>query len=121
MFEPLSASIEPPEAGSLRALAVTGAARSPALPGLPVLGDFLPGYEASAVAGLGAPAATPAEIIDTLNKAVIAAFSDADMVARLAETGGTLLVGSPAYFGRLMAEETEKWAKVVKFAGIKAD
>ena len=121
MFEPLSAAIEPLKSGSLRALAVTGVARSPALPALPALGDFLPGYEASSVTGIGAPAATPAAIIDTLNRAVIAAFSDAAMVARLADTGGALLLGSPAYFGRLMAEETEKWAKVVKFAGIKPD
>jgi tripartite-type tricarboxylate transporter receptor subunit TctC len=121
MFEPLSASIEPLRAGKLRALAVTGTTRSQALPELPTLGDFVPGFEASAATGIGVPAATPAEIIDTLNKAINAAFADPAMRARLAETGGTLLAGSPADFGRLMGEETEKWAKVVKFAGQKPE
>jgi tripartite-type tricarboxylate transporter receptor subunit TctC len=121
MFEPLSASIEPLRAGKLRALAVTGTTRSQSLPELPTLGDFVPGFEASAATGIGVPAATPAEIIDTLNKAINAAFADPAMRARLAETGGTLLAGSPADFGRLMGEETEKWAKVVKFAGQKPE
>jgi tripartite-type tricarboxylate transporter receptor subunit TctC len=116
MFEPLSASLEPLRAGKLRALAVTTAMRSPALPELPSIGDFLPGYEASAVAGIGAPRDTPLGIIDILNAAVNAAFADPAMKARLADTGGSALPGSPAEFGRLMAQETEKWAKVVKFS-----
>jgi tripartite-type tricarboxylate transporter receptor subunit TctC len=116
MFEPLSASLEPLRTGKLRALAVTTAMRSPALPELPSISDFVPGYEASAVSGIGAPRDTPAGIIDTLNAAVNAAFADPDMKARLADTGGNALPGSPAEFGRLMAQETEKWAKVVKFS-----
>jgi tripartite-type tricarboxylate transporter receptor subunit TctC len=120
MFEPLSASIEPLRAGKLRALAVTTATRSPALPDLPVIGDFVPGYEASAVSGIGVPKNTPAEIIATLNAAINAAFADPEMRARLADTGGSTLAGSPADFGKLMAEETEKWAKVVKFSAAKA-
>jgi tripartite-type tricarboxylate transporter receptor subunit TctC len=98
-----------------------GRRRARALPDLPTLSDFVPGYEASAATGLGAPSATPAAIIDTLNKAVNAAFADPAMRARLAETGGTRLAGSPADFGRLIAEETEKWAKVVRFAGRKQE
>jgi tripartite-type tricarboxylate transporter receptor subunit TctC len=120
MFEPLSASIAPLKAGTLRALAVTTAARSPALPDLPVIGDFVPGYEASAVSGIGVPKNTPAGIIDTLNAAINAAFGDPAMKARLVDTGGSLLAGSPADFGKLMAEETEKWAKVVKFSAATA-
>ena len=116
MFEPLSASLEPLRAGKLHALAVTTAMRSPALPELPSIGDFLPGYEASAVSGIGAPRDTPAGIIDTLNTAVNAAFVDPAMKARLADTGGSALPGSPADFGKLMAQETEKWTKVVKFS-----
>ena len=119
MFEPLSASIEPLKAGKLRALAVSSAAPSPALPDLPVIGDFVPGYEASAVSGIGAPRNTPPEIIATLSAAINAAFADPKMKARLADTGGSVLAGSPADFGRLMAEETEKWAKVVRFSGTK--
>jgi tripartite-type tricarboxylate transporter receptor subunit TctC len=120
MFEPLSASIEPLRAGKLRALAVTAATRSPALPDLPSVGDFVPGYEASAVSGIGVPRATPPEIIDTLNAAVNAAFTDPKMTARLTDTGGSPLAGSPADFGTLMARETEKWAKVVKFSATAA-
>jgi len=116
MFEPLSASIEPLRAGKLRALAVTAATRSSALPDLPRVGDFVPGYEASAVSGIGVPRATPPEIIDTLNAAINAAFADPEMTARLADTGGSPLAGSAADFGMLMARETEKWAKVVKFS-----
>jgi tripartite-type tricarboxylate transporter receptor subunit TctC len=119
MFEPLSASIEPLRAGKLRALAVSTAMPSPALPGLPVIGDFVPGYEASAVSGIGAPKNTQPEIIATLNAAINAAFADPKMKARLADTGGSPLAGSPADFGRLMAQETEKWAKVVKFSAAK--
>jgi tripartite-type tricarboxylate transporter receptor subunit TctC len=116
MFEPLSASMAPLRAGKLRALAVTAATRSSALPDLPSVADFLPGYEASAVSGIGVPRGTPPEIIDTLNAAVNAAFSDPEVAARLAQTGGSPLAGSPADFGALMAQETEKWAKVIKFS-----
>jgi tripartite-type tricarboxylate transporter receptor subunit TctC len=119
MFEPLSASIEPLRSGKLRALAVSSAMPSRALPDLPVIGNFVPGYEASAVSGIGAPKNTPAEIIATLNAAVNAAYADPKMKARLADTGGSTLAGSPADFGRLMAQETEKWAKVVKFSAAK--
>jgi tripartite-type tricarboxylate transporter receptor subunit TctC len=117
MFEPMSASIAPVRAGLLRALAVTTTARSPALPLLPTLGEFVPGYEASAVTGIGAPAGTPAEIIDRLNRAINAAFVDPAMKARLGDTGGMVLAGTPAEFGRLMAQETGKWGKVIKAAG----
>ncbi len=121
MFEPMSASIEPVKAGKLRALAVTTAKRSAALPELPTIGDFVPDYEASAVTGLGAPANTPVEIIDRLNGEINAAFADPMMKAHLGDTGGILLAGSPADFGRLMAEETKKWAKVIRAANIKAE
>jgi tripartite-type tricarboxylate transporter receptor subunit TctC len=121
MFEPMSASIEPVRTGKLRPLAVTTSSRSPALPDIPILADAVPGYEASAVTGIGVPKDTPAEIIDVLNKAVNAAYADAKMTARLADTGGSALPGSPAEFGKLLADETEKWAKVVKASGAKAN
>jgi tripartite-type tricarboxylate transporter receptor subunit TctC len=114
-------SIEYIRAGRLRALAVTAATRSDALPDIPSVGEFLPGYEASAWYGVGAPKATPAEIVDKLNKEINAALADANMKARLADLGGTVLPGSPSDFAKHIAEETEKWAKVIKFAGIKAD
>ena len=85
------------------------------------MGEFVPGYEASGWYGIGAPKATPAEIIEKLNKEINAALADPTMKARLADLGGTVFAGSPADFGKFIAEETEKWAKVVKFAGIKAD
>jgi tripartite-type tricarboxylate transporter receptor subunit TctC len=91
------------------------------LPDVPTVGEFVPGYEASAVWGLGAPRNTPPEIIDKLNSEINAALADPKIRARLADLGGTPLVGSPADFGSLIAEETEKWAKVIKFVGIKAD
>ena len=116
MFEPMSAAIVPIKSGVLRALAVTSAARSPALPDVPTLADTIAGFEASAATGIGAPKDTPAEIIATLNAAINAAFADPAMSARLAETGGVPLPGSPAEFGRLMAAETEKWGKVVRAA-----
>ena len=107
--------------GKLRALAVTTASRTAVLPDLPTVGEFVPGYEASQWYGLGAPKNTPAEIVDKLNKEINAALIDARMKARFAEIGGAALAGSPAEFGRFMAGETEKWGKVVKFAGIKPD
>jgi len=107
--------------GKLRALAVTTASRAEVLPDLPTVGEFVPGYEASQWYGLGAPKNTPAEIVDKLNKEINAALIDARMKARFAEIGGAALAGSPAEFGRFIADETEKWGKVVKFAGIKPD
>jgi len=120
-FASMPSSIEFIRAGKLRALAVTTATRSEVLPDVPTVGEFVPGYEASAWYGLGAPKATPAEIVDKLNKEINAALADPKMKARLADLGGTPLLGSPADFGKLIAEETEKWGKVVKFAGIKAE
>jgi tripartite-type tricarboxylate transporter receptor subunit TctC len=119
MFAFMSSSIEYVRAGKLRALAVTTATRSDALPDIPTVGEFVPGYEASGWFGVGAPKATPAEIVDQLNKEINAGLADPKMKARLADLGGTVLAGSPADFGKLIAEETEKWGKVVKFAGIK--
>jgi tripartite-type tricarboxylate transporter receptor subunit TctC len=121
MFEPMSAAIAPIRSGQLRPLAVTTTTRSQALPDVPAMADAVPGYEASAVTGIGAPRSTPAGIVDTLNAAINAAFADPTMSARLADTGGSALAGSPAEFGNLLAEETEKWAKVVKFSGAKPD
>ncbi len=121
MFDSLPASIEHIRTGRLRALAVTTATRLDALPDIPTVADFVPGYEASAVHGIGAPKNTPTEIVDRLNKEINAALADPKIKVRLAELGSTVLPGSPADFGRLVAEETEKWAKVVKFSGAKPD
>ena len=107
--------------GKLRALAVTTAARADALPEVPPLVDFVPGYEASQWYGIGAPKSTPAAIVDKLNQEINAALVDAKMKARLADLGGTVLPGAPADFGKLIAEEIEKWGKVVKFSGLKAE
>jgi len=119
-FGGLPVAIEHIKAGRLRALAVTTAMRSQALPETPTVGDFLPGYEARAVFGVGAPANTSTEFIDTLNREINAACADRGFKARLVDLGGTVLAGSPADFGRYIADETEKWAKVIKFANIKA-
>ena len=119
MCDNISTSIEHIRAGRLRALAVTTAARSDMLPDLPTVGDFLPGFEASLVYGLGAPKNTPAEIIDRLNKEINAGLAEPGIKARLADLDGTALEGSPADFARLIAEETEKWGKVIRSAGIK--
>ncbi len=108
-------------AGKLRALAVTTARRSQLLPELSTVGDFVPGYEASGWFGVGAPARTPVEIIDKLNKEINAGLADPKIKARLADLGGAVLPGSPGDFGKLIAEETEKWGKVVKFAGLKPE
>jgi tripartite-type tricarboxylate transporter receptor subunit TctC len=108
-------------AGKLRALAVTTATRSEALPEVPTVGEFVPGYEASSVFGLGAPRSTAAEIVDKLNAEINVVLADRTIRERFSDLGGTMLSGSPSDFGKLIAEETEKWAKVIKFAGIKAD
>jgi tripartite-type tricarboxylate transporter receptor subunit TctC len=121
MFDALPSSIEHIRTGKLRALAVTTAMRSEAMPDLPTVGDFVPGYASSQWYGVVAPRNTPAEIVDKLNNEINSALADPKMKARLADLGGTVLPGSPAAFGKLIAEETEKWAKVVKFAGIKAE
>jgi tripartite-type tricarboxylate transporter receptor subunit TctC len=120
-FGPISSSIEYIRAGKVRALAVTTATRSEALPDIPTVGDSVLGYEASSVYGLGAPKNTPADIVEKLNKEINVALADPKMKARLADLGGTVLPGSPAEFGKLIADETEKWAKVVKFSGAKPD
>jgi tripartite-type tricarboxylate transporter receptor subunit TctC len=120
-FSPLPAAIEYIRAGKLRALAVTTAARSEALPDIATVAEFVPDYEASVWAGIGAPKATPAEIVDKLNREINAGLADPRMKARLADLGGTVLPGSPSDFGKFLADETEKWAKVIKFAGIKAE
>jgi tripartite-type tricarboxylate transporter receptor subunit TctC len=121
IFVTTASSFEHIKTGRLRALAVTTATRSDALPDVPTVGEFVPGYEASAWFGVGAPKATPAEIVEKLNKEINAALADPNMKARLADIGGTALAGSPADFNKFIAEETEKWGKVVKFVGIKAD
>jgi tripartite-type tricarboxylate transporter receptor subunit TctC len=121
MFDNLPTSAEHVKSGRLRGLAVTGTARSHVLPDLPTVADFLPGYEASAWYGLGAPRNTPAAVIDRLNDAVNAILADPTSQGRFAELGASLLPGSPADFGKLLADETEKWGKVVKFAGAKPD
>jgi len=121
MFDAMPSSIEHIRAGKLRPLAVTTATRSHVLPDVPTVGDVLPGFEASTWLGVGAPRATPAEIVDRLNKEINAALADAQMRKRIADLGGTVISGSPADFATLIAEETEKWGKVVKFAGIKAE
>jgi len=121
MFATMSSSIEYVRGGKLRALAVTTATRSPVLPDIPTVAEFVPGYESSFWTGVGASKSTPAEIVDKLNKEINAALADPKMKARFAELGATALLGSPADFGKLLADETEKSAKVVKFAGVKAD
>jgi tripartite-type tricarboxylate transporter receptor subunit TctC len=114
-------SIEYIRAGKLRALAVTTSARWEGLPDLPTVSEFLPGYEASAWFGIGAPKSTPTEIIDKLNKEINAGLADAKLKVRLADLGATVLAGTPAGFGKVIADETEKWGKVIRAANIKPD
>jgi len=121
MFATMPSSIEYVRSGKLRALAVTSAARSMALPDVPTVAEFVPGYEASAVHGMGAPKATPTQIVDTLNHAVNAILGDAKVQARLADLGGTALPVSPAEYAEILAGTTEKWAKVIQAAHIKVD
>jgi tripartite-type tricarboxylate transporter receptor subunit TctC len=121
IFENPLASIEFIRAGKLRPLAVTTATRSEVLPDLPTVSDFVPGYEASAWYGVGVPMGTPAEVIDRLNKEINAILADPNAKARFAELGASLIADSPADFGQFVADETEKWGKVVKFSGAKPD
>jgi tripartite-type tricarboxylate transporter receptor subunit TctC len=121
MFGTMPASIEYVRAGKLRPLAVTSARRSELLPDLPTVGDFVPGYETSAWQGIGAPKNTPAEIINKLNKEINAGLADPKIKARVADMGGTVLTGSPTDFGKLIADETEKWGKVIRSANIKPE
>ncbi|MFO1081163.1 MAG: tripartite tricarboxylate transporter substrate binding protein [Reyranellaceae bacterium] len=121
IFAPVSEAIQQVKSGKLRALAVTTAAPLDALPGVPPVGASVPGYEASGFAGLGAPRGTPAEIIELLNKQANAGLGDPKIQARIVELGGTVVGGTPAAFAATLAEASAKWAKVIQFAGIKAD
>ena len=121
MFGTMTGSIEYIRTGKLRALAVTTATRAEALPEVPTVAEFVPGYEASTWYGIGAPKDTATEIIDKLNKEINAGLADPKMKAQLADLGGTVLAGSPAEFGRLIADETEKWGNVIRALNIKAD
>src|SRR5215470_220150 len=121
LFGTTSLTVEQVKAGKVRALAVTSATRWQGLPDIPPVGDFVPGYEATSVFGLGVPKKTPVEIIDKLNKEVNAGLDDPKLRARLIDLGGTVLPGSPADFGKLIADDTEKWGKVIRAANIKAE
>jgi tripartite-type tricarboxylate transporter receptor subunit TctC len=121
IFAPLSESIEHIKAGKLRPLAVTTASRLDVLPDVPTVADFVPGYEASGFAGIGAPKGTPADIIELLNKELNAGLADSKVKSRIVELGGTVLGGSPAAFGTILNEAIEKWTSVIKFAGIKVE
>jgi len=120
-FSTPAASIEFIAAGRLRALAVTSAMRSPALPDVPAVAEFVPGFEASGWQGIGAPRDTPTEIVGTLNKEINAALANPTIKARLADLGYTVYASSPAEFGKLIADETEKWGKVIRGANIKPE
>jgi tripartite-type tricarboxylate transporter receptor subunit TctC len=113
--------IEYIKAGKVRPLAITSATRSEVLPNLSAMSEFVPGYEASFIFGIGAPKNTPAEIVDKLNKEINAALADPKIKVRLADMGGAVFAGSPAEFGKLLADETDKWAKVIRAANIKAE
>ena len=121
VFSPVSEALEQIKVGKLRALAVTTASRLNVLPDVPTVADFVPGYEASGFAGIGAPRNTPAGIITMLNKELNVGLADSKVQARIVDLGGTVLGGSPAEFGAIISEAIEKWARVIKFAGIKAE
>jgi tripartite-type tricarboxylate transporter receptor subunit TctC len=119
LFASLSSSIEYVRTGKVRGLAITSATRSEAAPDLPAVAEFFPGYEVSSWYGIGSPRNTPADVIETLNREVNAGLADAKLKAQLADQGAIVMAGTPAAFGKLIVDETEKWAKVMKFAGIK--
>ncbi len=121
MFEPMSASIGAVRAGQLRALAVTSAERAAALPQVPAMAEILPGFAVSAVTGIAAPHATPIEIVERLNREINAAYADAAMAARFAETGGAALADTPAMFGKLFAGEVGQWARLLSLSGVKSE
>jgi tripartite-type tricarboxylate transporter receptor subunit TctC len=121
MFESALTTIPYIRADKLRALAVTSMTRSATLPGVPTVGEFVPGYEATAWFGVGAPKNTPADIVNRLDKEINAGLADPNIKERLADLGGIPMPMSAAEFGKLIADETEKWAKVIKFAGIKPE
>ncbi len=121
MFDPIPSSIDHIKTGNLRALAVTSVTRAQALPDVPTVADTVPGYEANGWQGIGVPKNTPAEIVEKLNKEINAALADPAMQARIANLGATVFSSTPAELGQLFASDTEKWAKVVKFAGFKAE
>jgi len=121
LFDNMPSSIEHIRAGKLRALGVTTAVRSPARPDVPTVAETVPGYEASAWFGMGAPKGTPPEVINKLNAAINAALADPNIQARLADLGGTVMAGTPADFGKVIADETEKWSKVVNAVGISVE
>jgi tripartite-type tricarboxylate transporter receptor subunit TctC len=121
IFSPVSESIEHIKAGKLRALAVTTTTRLDVLPDIPTVADFVPGYEASGFAGIGAPRGTPADIIELLNRELNAGLADSKIRGRIIELGGTVLGGSPAEFGTILNEAIAKWTRVIKFAGIKVE
>jgi tripartite-type tricarboxylate transporter receptor subunit TctC len=121
MIETTPASLEHIRQGRLRALAVTTLTRAEALPDLPTVNDFVPGYEAISWYGIAAPKNTPADVVDKLNKEINAALADPKIKGRLADLGGTMMPGSPAQFGKFIADEAEKWGKVVRAAHMKAD
>jgi tripartite-type tricarboxylate transporter receptor subunit TctC len=121
MFDLTAAALPFIKAGKIRGMAVTSATRTPSLPDLPPISEFLPGYEATSFEGIAAPKTTPPEIVDKLNTAINAGFADQRFKARLADLGGDGMPGTPADFAKVIADETEKWGKVVKFAGLKAE
>jgi tripartite-type tricarboxylate transporter receptor subunit TctC len=121
MFDNVSSSIEHIRAGKLRPLAVSTATRWEGLPGVPSIGEFVPGYEVNVINGIGAPANTPPQIIERLNKEINAGLADPGLKGKLADLGASVLIGTPADYAKLIAEETEKWGKVIRFAGIKAE
>src|SRR5215204_3258692 len=120
MFDPLTSSIEHIRAGKVRPLAVTASMRSEVLPDLPTAGDFVSGYEASSWSGVGAPRNTPVDVVERLNKEITVGLANPNIRARLVGLGTTVFPSSPTEFGKLLADETEKWASVIKFAGIRA-
>jgi len=121
MFDNVPSSLEYARTGKLRALAVTTATRSEVLPDIPTVGDFVPGYESSAWYGIGVPRNTARDIIDLLNREINAGLADPKLKGTFADLSAAVIPGSPEDFGKLIAEETEKWGKVVKFSGAKAD